>query len=217
MAKITAIEPHKRDPNRVHIYLDGNYAFDLSGILAAWLRVGTDLSADRISSLQADEVGEQAYQRALDFLSYRPRSEAEIRQYLQRRKVPETVLHQTLERLRSRRLADDGRFAQAWVENRSAFRPRGRRSLEWELHQKGVAPEAAQSALKDLDEADLAHRAGLKKAAHLGGAQWAEFRTKLTSFLARRGFPYAVIASAVNRLWGETRTGDNTSDNEDIP
>ena len=49
MARITAIEPQKRDPDRVNIHLEGEYAFSLARIVAAWLQVGQDLSEEKIT------------------------------------------------------------------------------------------------------------------------------------------------------------------------
>lgn len=217
MAKITAIETLKKDPTRVSIYLDGQFAFDLAGIVAAWLKPGQELDQAKISSLQADDLRERAYQQALAFLSYRTRSEAEIRQHLRKRKIAPDVIEHTLDRLRSNRLADDGQFARAWVENRSTFRPRGRRALSWELKRKGIAADTAESALGGLDEDALAREAGLKKAGRLVDLEWDDFRAKLTGFLARRGFSYPVIAGAVSRLWDETHAGRHTADdNEDV-
>ena len=206
MAKITAIEPQKRDPNRVNIHLDGNYAFGLTRITAAWLKIGQELSEDKIASLQAEDNRERAYQQAMLFLSYRARSESEIRQNLSKHEIPQDVIEQTLERLRENQLADDNQFARAWVENRNTFRPRSRRALQMELRQKGLSDEAAQSALEGLDEEALAYEAGLKKARRLQSEEWSEFRKKLSEHLARRGFPYSVIASVVSRIWKETHT-----------
>ena len=53
MRKITAIEVQKRRPNRVNIHLDGEFAFGLARIVAAWLRVGQELSEEKIEELQA--------------------------------------------------------------------------------------------------------------------------------------------------------------------
>ena len=216
MAKITAIEPQKRDPNRVSIHLDGEYAFGLTRIVAAWLKVGQELSEDKIASLQAEEARERAYQQALLFLSYRTRSEAEIRQNLRKHEIPEDVIEQTLERLRQNRLADDEQFARAWVENRNTFRPRSRRALAMELRQKGLPDEVAQTALAGLDEEALAYEAGLKKARRLEVLEWNEYRRKLSEFLARRGFPYSVIAPVVSRIWNEKHTEQDISDDEEI-
>ncbi|MCL4529316.1 MAG: RecX family transcriptional regulator [Chloroflexi bacterium] len=216
MAKITAIEPQKRDPNRVNIHLDGEYAFSLARIVSAWLKIGQELSEDKMASLQTEDMHERAYQQALLFLSYRARSESEIRQNLRKHKFSEETIEQTLERLRENRLADDHQFARTWVENRSTFRPRSRRALQMELRQKGLSNEAAQSALANLDEEALAYEAGLKKARRLEVLEWNEFRKKLSEFLARRGFPYSVIAPVVSRIWNETHTEQHSFDHEEF-
>lgn len=216
MTKITAIESQKRDPNRVNIHLDGEYAFSLSRIVAAWLKVGQELSEEKIASLKAEDARERALQQAMLFLSYRARSESEIRQNLRKHEIPEEIIEQTLKRLRANRLADDNQFARMWVENRNTFRPRSRRALTIELRQKGIQEDAAQSALADVDEEALAYSAGLKKARRLEVLEWNEFRKKLSEFLARRGFPYSVIAPVVSRIWNETHTEQHTFDDEEI-
>ena len=216
MAKITAIEPQKRDSNRVNIHLDGEYVFSLARIVAAWLKVGQELNDDKVNSLLAEDTHERAYQQALIFLSYRTRSESEIRQNLHRHEFSDETIEQTLKRLRENRLADDNQFARAWVENRNTFRPRSRRALQAELRQKGLSDEATQSALAGLDEEALAYEAGLKKARRLEVLEWNEFRKKLSEFLARRGFPYSVIALVVSRIWNETHTEQHSFDNEEF-
>src|SRR5512144_204464 len=117
MKKITAIEGQKRTPNRVNIHLDGEFAFGLARIVAAWLRVGQELSDEKIEQLIAEDARERAFQQAMLFLSYRARSEAEIRKNLRKHEFAEAVIEETLERLRQARLADDDEFARAWVEN----------------------------------------------------------------------------------------------------
>jgi DNA-binding NarL/FixJ family response regulator len=57
MATITAIEVQKRRPDRVNVDLDGEFAFSLSGMLAAGLKVGAQLSPGQIASLQAGATG----------------------------------------------------------------------------------------------------------------------------------------------------------------
>ena len=204
MRKITAIEAQKRAPNRVNIHLDGEFAFGLSRIVAAWLRVGQELGEEKIKRLQDEDAQERAFQQAMLFLSYRARSEAEIRQNLRKHEIPEDVIGLTLERLRQDGLANDGQFARTWVENRSTFRPRSRRLLALELRQKGLKEEAVASAVEAVDDNALAYEAALKRAPRFKDLEWIEFRKKLSGFLARRGFSYPVIAPVVTRVWNET-------------
>ena len=218
MRKITAIEAQKRNPNRVNVHLDGEYAFGLARIVAAWLQVGQTLDDEKIAKLQAEDARERAMQQALLFLSYRARSEAEIRQNLSKHEIPETVIEEALERLRRDGFADDKKFASAWVENRSTFRPRGRRALALELRQKGLDDTTIESALDGVDDEALAYEAGLKKAGKLKVQEWSEFRKKMSGFLARRGFSYSVITPIISRLWKEIHAEgeEHIIDNEEI-
>ena len=217
MKKITAIVAQKKHPNRVNIHLDGEFAFGLARITAAWLRVGQELEEKKIEQLQVEDARERALQQALLFLGYRARSESEIRQNLRKHEIPETVIEETLGRLRKDGLANDDQFARAWVENRSTFRPRSRRMMALELRQKGLDDEAMQSALEDVDDEALAYEAAQKRAPKLKSLEWSEFRKKLSDFLARRGFPYSVVASVVPRVWKETHIEEQYFEDEDTP
>jgi len=215
MKKITAIEVQKRQPDRVNIHLDGEFAFGLARIVAAWLRVGQELSEEKIEQLQAEEARERAFQQAMLFLSYRARSESEIRQNLRKHEYPEPVIEQTIARLRENGLANDQQFARAWVENRSAFRPRSRRLMAMELRQKGLDAEAVASAVERVDDEALAYEAAQKRAARLKDLEWNEFRKKLSDFLARRGFSYSVVAPVVTRIWNEAHANEHHYEEED--
>lgn len=208
MKKITAIEVQRRTPNRVNIHLDGEFAFGLARIVAAWLRVGQELSEEKIEQLQAEDARERAFQQAMLFLSYRARSESEIRQNLRKHEVPQPVIEQTLDRLRQDGFANDDQFARGWVENRSLFRPRSRRMMAMELRQKGLKDEAVSSAIESVDDEALAYEAAQKRATRFRGLEWNEFRKKLSDFLARRGFSYSVIAPVVTRIWNEAHNNN---------
>ena len=216
MKKITAIEVQKRSPDRVNIHLDGEYAFGLARIVAAWLKVGQELSEEKIEQLQAADARERAYQQAMLFLSYRARSESEIRRNLRRHEIPEPVIEETLERLRQEGLANDRQFASAWVENRSTFRPRSRRMMAMELKQKGLEEEAIRAAVETVDDEVAAYEAAQKKAARFKTLEWNDFRRKLSEFLGRRGFSYAVIAPVVTRIWNEMHADEHHYEEEDI-
>ena len=201
----------------MNIFLDGEFAFSLSRITAAWLKTGDLLGEDKILKLQSEETRERAYQQALLYLGYRSRSEKEIRQNLQKHEVPPDVIEETLNRLRASRLADDGSFARLWVENRSTFRPRSKRALEIELRQKGIPQEAIRESLTGLDEEALAYEAASKRAGRYKSLEWDGFKKKLSDFLARRGFTYSISAPVVTRIWNETHADTHSIEDEDTP
>lgn len=211
--KITALTAQKRNPRRVNLYLDGEFAFGLERIVAAWLHVGQELSDERIASLQAEDSREAAYQKALRFISHRERTEAEIQQYLKEQRLPEEITGEVVERLRQSGLVNDQRFAQAWVENRSEFRPRSRRALAYELRQKGVDPDSIQEALDGVEDSALAYEAALKQARKFELLDWPEFRQKMYAFLARRGFSYGTAAEVVSRVWDEIQSQRTKDEN----
>lgn len=201
--KITALKLQKRNRNRVNVYLDGEFAFGLSKIVAAWLRTGQELSDEKIAEFKAQDGVEIALQRALNFLSYRARSEQEVRQNLTKHGHDDHVIDEIIERLNRGGLLNDQDFAELWVENRSEFRPRGRQMLRMELRKKGIQDEIISDVLDPLDEDKLAFKAARKKARRYKHLEYQDFRKKLSGFLARRGFHYGSISAVVPKIWEE--------------
>jgi regulatory protein len=208
--KITALKTQKRNHQRVNVHLDGEFAFGLSMITAAWLEIGQVLGDDKIRQLQeADEI-EIAYQKSLNYLSYRSRSEKEVSDNLRKHKFSNEVIQDVIDRLRRNQLVDDHDFARIWVENRSDFRPRGRRALSVELHRKGIQKDIIDEVLQDLDEDELAFQAAIKQSRKYQGLDWEGFRKKMVAFLARRGFGYGVAAPIVKKIWSEVNSSPDS-------
>jgi len=202
--KITALRFQKRHRDRVNVYVDGRFALGLAAILAAHLQVGQTLSGEDVARLKAQDEAERAYGRALNFLSYRPRSEAEVRRNLRSKRIEDSIIEAVIDRLTQAGLLDDREFARYWVENRLQFRPKGVRALRQELRDKGVPAPVIDDVLADIDEeaaARKAARVGARRLMHLGPA---DFRRKLGMYLARRGFSYAVIHPLVEEIVEES-------------
>jgi regulatory protein len=203
--KITELRFQKRNKDRVNVYLDGRFAFGLAAVEAAHLKVGQELSDTDIARLQKQDEIEQAYERALNFLSYRPRSEAEVRRNLRRKDVGDQVIEDVIERLTRAGLLDDGEFARYWVENRVQFKPRGARALRQELWEKGIPDAVIAEALERFDEQNAARRVAQAGARRMARLDPRDFRRKLSAYMARRGFSYAVIKPLVEEMLESTR------------
>jgi regulatory protein len=201
---VTALTAQKKNPNRINVFLDGEFAFGLSRIVAAWLRIGELLTDEKIARLQEQDSLEIATQRAIDLLSYRPRAEAEIRKRLSDSGFGSGEIEEVLGRLRQAGLVSDESFARAWADNRAAFRPRSHRMVAAELRQKGVADETIEQALSELPaDGDLAYQTAERYARRLDGLEWEDFRKKLGGHLGRKGYGYEVVAEVTRRIWNE--------------
>jgi len=141
---------------------------------------------------------------AYRYLSYRPRSEFELKVWLDRKGFGRQAIESTLSTLKAKGLLDDLAFARFWRESRESSSPRSRAALKSELSQKGIDPDVVAEALDGVDEEAAAYRAARKKAARLATVDHDDFRTRLSAVLRRRGFSYEVTEHAVNRLWQES-------------
>ncbi|MBI5305926.1 MAG: RecX family transcriptional regulator [Chloroflexi bacterium] len=205
MGQITALEPQVKHSNRFNLYVDNEFALGLSVLLAAPLRVGQEITPEQLAVLAREEAREVAHEKALRFLEPRPRSVAEVKEHLRKKKIPADVIDETLTRLKDAQLLDDAAFAQYWVENRETFRPRGGRALRFELKRKGVSAAAITDAVGEIDETEGAYRAVETRAQRWRALERREFFEKVSAFLVRRGFSYDIAKQTAKRLWDETR------------
>lgn len=202
---ITDIQAQKRNHNRVNIYLGGQYAFSLDRMAAGWLTVGRHLSDEDISRLQDKDEYETALNRAMHFLSFRARSEQEMQTYLRNKGYEPALIERVITRLKEEKLVDDLDFAQNWLDSRQRFRPRSQSLMKLELRQKGVAEPEIEQAIQstDLDDVELALKAGRKLSRRYHVLDKFEFNRKLGAGLQRRGFSYGIVRECLPILWKE--------------
>ena len=206
---ITSLSVQKKNPDRVNIYLDGEFAFGLTRLVAAWLKVGQELSDEKIEKLLQDDGFEIVFQKIMHFLSYRPRTEKEVRQHMQASGYEAGLIDEVIEQMKAKEIINDLAFAKTWIENRNLHRPRGRKALAIELQQKGVDRGAIDEVLTGFgDETENALSSARKYARRLDIEDWTKFREKLGAFLSRRGFTYETITETVRQVWKENRSSN---------
>jgi len=208
MAVITALEVQKRNKERVNVYLDGEFAFGLTLIQAVQLKKGQVLTDAQISALRSDDEVNKAYDHAVRFLGYRPRSVSETRKNLIDKGYPEDAIEACLSKLISQGYLDDEAFARYWVDNRSEFKPRGGRALRAELRLKGIPDAVITTVLAEQDAQDDAYRAAKDKVRRYKGKSRAEMKHKVGQFLARRGFDYRTSETVLSQLIEEIIADD---------
>ncbi|GAB4464595.1 MAG: RecX family transcriptional regulator [Armatimonadaceae bacterium] len=213
--RITAIEPQERSKNRVNVYLDGTFYCGLFADVAAalGLKVGQELSPERLEELATAETLRKAKEDAYRLLSFRARSEREIADRLRRREYTEDVITETVRSLRDMGYLDDEAFASAWVRGRG--KSRGKQALAFELRQKGVAPEMVRETLEarpESEEGAAARAAAIKRVGEKPVDTSREAQGKLAAYLARRGFGWEIVRPVLRELYGSENTSEEDAD-----
>ena len=207
MSKITALKTNKRRDKQVNMYLDGKFTVSLDTEVAVkeGLEIGQELSDDHLKFLMGNIGLTRCLNAAYRFLSYRPRSEVEMKDRLHRRGFEDSKIEIVINKLKEQNLLDDTAFAQFWKENRDTFRPRSQRLTRLELQKKGVADEIIKEVTDDSNDMDSAYHAARNKAQHLPNQDYTVFHRRLGDYLKRRGFGYTVINQTVKKLWQEMK------------
>jgi regulatory protein len=204
---VTAVRAQKRDPDRVAIHIDGEFAFGLAAELAvrAGLRKGLALSAAEQTALLSDEQRARARGAALELISYRPRTEAEIRRRLQQRGFDAAVVEEAVARMRELGYLDDEAYVRTFVAERLRTRGHGPARLRADLLRRGASPVLIDSALAEFVTREDLHAAALRHAT----GRWKRLtreadpqkrRKKLYDFLVRRGYDFEMIREVLEVL-----------------
>ena len=197
--KITDIKSQVKRAGRYSVFVDGKYRFSLGEVelLNSGLRVGQELSEAELAELLDTAKADKAYDRALNFIAIRRRSEWEIREYLKRKDKdyePE-IIETIIDKLGEYNYVDDAEFAAAWVRNRRLLKATSQRRLQQELRQKRVADDVIQQVLAEdeSDEQQILRDLITKK------RQQSRYQDdlKLTQYLIRQGYNYPDIKSAI--------------------
>ncbi len=150
---------------------------------------------------------ERLVNAAIRFVSYRPRSERELRDFLAKKltkwKVSgEGLLNKVLARMGDLGYIDDKKFARWWVEQRNTFRPKGTVLLVRELYQKGVSRDLIEEVLSKSkgSEKEIAKALVEKKLKFIKHLSKLDTKKKLYGFLGRRGFSSETIARVVDEV-----------------
>ena len=176
---------------------------DLETVVKEKLEVGQELSEIEIKRLIETSDRQKILAKVFNFLSYRPRSQREVRDYLSKKKVDAEEITDIVKYLSEKKYLNDEEFARWWVEQRMTFRPTGWRLLKMELRQKGVGEEVVER-IKNYElritEKELAKTVVEKKLRSVGKLPLEKVKEKLFAALARRGFDWEIIKDVVDEI-----------------
>lgn len=203
MSQITAIKPQK-NKKRVNVYLDGKFGFgiDYDSFAKLNLKVEQNLTQEEIKKIVKEAELQKVKDKIIRYATIRPRSEKEVKDWVRRKKVHESLKRDLFNTLKRLDLLDDKEFADWWIEQRLQFKPRGKKALYSELMKKGVDKRVIEEALSErkIDEKDMAKKLATKKAYKWVNYKGREKQKKMSDYLARRGFSWDAIKSVLKDI-----------------
>lgn len=204
---ITGMTVQKNDKDRVSVYVDDAFAFGVHQdlVLEFDLRQGRTLSVEEQREIIAADEVEKAKAAAFNYLSYRDRTEQEVRRKLQEKAYREATIDQVVERLYALNYLDDADYAVRYARERFERKGYGPRRIRRELRRRGVGRhdiEDAAAEVFDPEKAlDNARSHAQKRLSRLAKESdpWKR-RKKLSDYLLRRGFSYETARQVVDEV-----------------
>jgi regulatory protein len=153
---------------------------------------------------------EKFYKASVRFLSFRPRSEKEMRDYLKRKtenlkpKIDEDITERIIQSLKRDKFLNDEEFARMWIRERTLIKPKAIRVIKMELKQKGISKELIDSLFENSDDfpidLDLAVKLTEKKLRTIHDqTDKYKVKEKLGRYLASKGFDWDTIKAAIDQ------------------
>lgn len=149
---------------------------------------------------EVKKVFDRAYTKALKFLSYRPRSQKEIKDFLEKKGFDEMIITQVIELLRNQKIVNDEEFATWWTEQRQSARPHGKLFIKQELRQKGIDTSIIEETFGTAqDDFETAKTLFEKKRHIFEKYRGQEYKQKVATFFQRRGFSWDVVQKLLKK------------------
>lgn len=194
--KITNLKQGVKNPERVNVFVDDAFSFslDVSQVVDYKLKVGMEISEEQLAEYKnASEFG-KLYQRALEWVLVRPRSEKEVNDYLYKKiyekKLNKDYIGLIINKLKNKNYLNDLSFAEYFVENRFVKKGISKKRLRLELVKKGISGEIIDEVLDKRNDEEEIKKIIAKKRAKYDDE-------KLINYLCRQGFSFELAQSLV--------------------
>ena len=142
---------------------------------------------------------ERAIQLAYRAVGYRERTVAELRTFLERKRVEPEAIDDAVTELTEAGFLDDARYAQRFAEDKRELERWGSERIARELQRRGVPPDLIEPAVADRSreaELDTALLVLAQKVASVGDDRE---RDRAWRLLVRRGYEVELAYEAVRR------------------
>jgi len=208
--KITDIKSQRHRKNRFSIYIDGKYRFslDYDTLVRANLHVDDEVDDRQLETLELKDEYARAREYLYSLLSYRDRSEYEVKRRLYEKGFSPGVVREVIDNFKRNGIIDDRRFARVWLDSVLQHRPIGRMRAEHELRAKrvdeGIINEVCDERLNLEEEAEQARLACEKRMAVLKDYPPEIKRQRIWRYMKNRGFRFDIIQEIMKESLSDT-------------
>ncbi|WP_243388073.1 recombination regulator RecX [Bacillus kexueae] len=202
MITITKLEVQKYDTNRLNVYIDKGfgeeYGFSVhkDTMIKFGLRKGLELDEVDLIEIEYGDEARKAYNKAVEYLGYKMRTEEEVREHLLKKEYDEHIVEDVVNKLQKQGYINDEEYAFAFVRTQIRSNKKGPSVIRKELEGKGVHSTYIQAALKEFSEekqVEIAYQLAEKFQKKTERLSFIQLKQKIEETLVRRGFSFKII------------------------
>jgi len=198
--KITKLEKKKR---LYLMELDHQQTFYITEDTIVRFMLSRDKVISKEEFTEIQDFAQFSYGKnlALYHLSFKARTEKEVREYLKKYDIEDTIASQVIANLKDENWINDHQYAYSIINANQLSGDKGPYLLSQKLAQKGVPKSTIESVLKDFDFTEVAQRVAeklLKK--YTGKLPARALQEKIIQNLTNKGFSYSDAKGAFDNL-----------------
>lgn len=203
MGVITSVRRNVKNAGRCSVFVDDVFfaACPIDVALALGLRKGLEMSAELERRLRAEDRRMVLRQKAYRFATYKPRTERDLRRFLDKAEATEEESADVLSWLSEFRLVDDAEYARRFIEASKLRKPLSPSMMRRTLLGKGLSELVVEEAMADQTSAGdalLAARSVARKKLRMITSEDVRLsEDKLVRFLQYRGYTWEVIKNVI--------------------
>jgi len=166
------------------------------------LSIQEEVTSDLITQLERDSAIYQVRPMVLRYLSPKPRTEREVRTYLQRKQVTTGTSNDVIFWLMQQNLINDFDYCVSYVKSHET--KMSRTELKSKLQIRGVSSQTIEQAIReiysDFSEQHALEQLARKKWKTLVNQSQEVASQRLGAYLQRKGFSYQMIFQVIGEL-----------------
>lgn len=164
----------------------------------------SEIDENTIKEALEEQILKDAKLVAYNYVSYKARSEFEVREKLRTKDYSQDCIDFAISFLYEFKLLDDEKFAQNYITGYIKNKPAGKYRIIQELRNRGIEESLIDTSISShypgdsaLELAELAANKHLRKVSHKPKKKQLQL---ISDFLLRRGFDWETINKVINKL-----------------